>query len=150
MSWIQLCKVTRFSFLLSRQITCVFRKRCGVSWPCSQEQCNVEMVTYRRTQRYKQIFNSRFCHFITQPGKGTGIYSGGSRFKSRLAGWLVILNESFVVPLSSSRGARDEFQTMHTRNASNGSAIAGLAKSQPEYCERDNTEQKAGVVFIEK
>jgi len=39
-------------------------------------------------------FNSKFCHFITQPGKGIGIYSAGSSFKSRLAGWLVIPNES--------------------------------------------------------
>jgi hypothetical protein len=52
-------------------------------------------------------------NYNSKPCKGTGIYSEGSRFKSRLAGWLVILNESFVVPLSSSRDARDEFQTMH-------------------------------------
>ena len=31
MSWIHICNVTGLSFLSSRQITCVFRKRCGVS-----------------------------------------------------------------------------------------------------------------------
>lgn len=66
--------------------------------------------TYLKTQTN---FNSKFCHFPTQPGKGIGIHSGGSRFQPRLAGLLITLNESFVVPLSSSRDARDEFQTMH-------------------------------------
>lgn len=36
------------------------------------------------------------------------------------------------------------------RNASNGSANAGLAKSQREYFERDNTDHKASVFVIEK
>jgi hypothetical protein len=38
-------------------------------------------------------FNSKFCHFMTQPGTGNGIHSGDSKLKSRLAGLLVILNE---------------------------------------------------------
>jgi len=95
-------------------------------------------------------FNSKFCHFMTQPRKSTGIHSVGSRFKSRLAGLLVILNESSVIPLSSSRVARDEFQTVHFTNASDGSANAGLANSQRECFERDNTDHKASVVVAEK